>query len=43
MKKQWHAKLAAEIMAAYKEEGAALRKKKILIEWQKQIKHFSSL
>ena len=32
-------RLAGEIIAASKEEGAALRKKKILTEWLRQIKH----
>ncbi len=31
-------KLAGEIMAGYKEEGAAFKKKKIHTEWQKRIK-----
>ena len=34
-------KLAGEIMAASKEEGAAFKKKEdVLTEWQKPIKHF---
>jgi small subunit ribosomal protein S7 len=32
-------KLANEIMAAYREEGGAFRKRKILTEWRKLIKH----
>ena len=32
-------KLAAEILAAFKEEGAALKRKKIHIKWQKLTRH----
>ena len=36
-------KLAAEILAAAKEEGAAVKKELILTKWQKQIKHSHTL
>jgi small subunit ribosomal protein S7 len=36
-------RLASEILAASKEEGSAVKKGKIPIKWQKQIKHFLTL
>lgn len=36
-------KLAGEIVAASKEEGASFKRKKISIKWQKPTKHFHTL